>query len=234
MTSTTSAARLFRKVALLCLVAVLAACASTRGGSVPYDVTDFGIPGTERPAPPVSQAIGAGDTLTVQVYQLSDLNGDVIVDAAGNITIPLIGSVVASGKTPAQLQSDIAGKLTTYIRSPAVTVSMKQAVTRTVTVEGSVARPGLFAVNGVITLLQAVALGGGPTEDANPRRVVVFRRIAGERQAAAFDLLSIRRNEAPDPDIFGNDIIVVDGSDSKSQFRTLIQTLPLLSLFRVF
>jgi len=74
----------------------------------------------------------------------------------------------------------------------------------------------------------------GTTEDANPHRVVIFRQINGQRQAAAFDLKSIRRGEMPDAEIFGNDIIVVDGSASKSAFKNIVSTVPLLALFRPF
>ena len=74
----------------------------------------------------------------------------------------------------------------------------------------------------------------GTTDDANPRRVVIFRQINGQRQAAAFDLKSIRRGEMADAPVFGDDIIVIDGSESKSLFKNAIQTIPLLALFRPF
>ena len=69
------------------------------------------------------------------------------------------------------------------------------------------------------------------TEDANARRVAVFRTISGKRQAAAFDLTSIRRGEAPDPEIFPGDIIVVDGSRVKAVQKQILQSIPLLAIF---
>jgi polysaccharide biosynthesis/export protein len=83
-------------------------------------------------------------------------------------------------------------------------------------------------------LMRAVALAQGTSEDANPSRVYVFRTISGQRMAAAFDLRAIRRAEAEDPPIYGNDIVVVDGNRARSLFRDVIQTLPVLSLFRPF
>jgi polysaccharide export outer membrane protein len=115
-----------------------------------------------------------------------------------------------------------------------VDVSIKQSSAETITVEGSVQNPGVFPISGETTLIKAVALARGTSEGANPRRVVVFRKINGKRNAAAFDLQSIRRAEADDPLIFGNDIIVVDGSSSKSRFKTIVQTLPLIALFHPF
>ena len=85
-----------------------------------------------------------------------------------------------------------------------------------------------------MTLIQAVSLAKGTTEEANPRRVAVFRTVQGERQAAAFDLTAIRRGQAPDPKIYPGDIIVVDGSGIKALQKQIMQNLPLLSIFRPF
>ena len=90
---------------------------------------------------------------------------------------------------------------------------------------------GSFPVGGPISLIQAVALAKGTTEDANARRVAVFRTIGGQRQAAAFDLTSIRRGQAPDPEIYPGDIVVVDGSSVKAAQKQILQTIPLLAIF---
>jgi polysaccharide export outer membrane protein len=90
---------------------------------------------------------------------------------------------------------------------------------------------GQFPVGGPITLIQAVAMAKGTTEDSNPRRVAVFRTIGGQRQAAAFDLTSIRRGEMADPQIYPGDIIVVDGSSVKATEKQIFQSIPLLAIF---
>ena len=74
----------------------------------------------------------------------------------------------------------------------------------------------------------------GTADGANPKRVVVFRRINGERQAAAFDLTTVRKGADPDPEIYPEDVIVVDGSSVSKGFRTVLQTIPLIALFRPF
>ena len=79
--------------------------------------------------------------------------------------------------------------------------------------------------------MQAVALAGGTTEDANARRVAVFRNISGQRQAAAFDLTAIRHGQAKDPEIYPGDIVVVDGSAVKQGFKKFVQSVPLLAIF---
>src|SRR5258705_400361 len=78
---------------------------------------------------------------------------------------------------------------------------------------------GTFPITGPTSLMQAVALAGGTTEDANARRVAVFRTIGGKREAAAFDLAAIRHGQSQDPQIYPGDIVVVDGSGIKEGFK---------------
>jgi len=103
-----------------------------------------------------------------------------------------------------------------------------------VTVDGAVRESGSFPAAGPLSLIQTVAMAKGTTEDANPRRVAVFRVIGGQRQAAAFDLTAIRRGEAKDPQIYPGDIVVVDGSSIKSTQKQVLQSIPLLALFGPF
>jgi polysaccharide export outer membrane protein len=103
-----------------------------------------------------------------------------------------------------------------------------------VTVDGAVQQAGQYPVAGPMTLIQTIALARGTTEDANARRVAVFRTIGGQRQAAAFDLTAIRRGEAKDPQIYPGDIVVVDGSSIKAAQKQIFQTFPFLSIFRPF
>lgn len=85
-----------------------------------------------------------------------------------------------------------------------------------------------------MTLMQAVAQAGGLDENANPRRVAIFRQIDGQRQAAAFDLTAIRRGEATDPRVYPGDIIIVDGSRTKEIQRQIMNSLPIFSIFKPF
>ena len=78
---------------------------------------------------------------------------------------------------------------------------------------------GTFPILGHTSLMQAIALAGGTTDDANLHRIAIFRTIGGQRQAAAFDLASIRHGEAPDPQVYAGDIVIVDGSSIKQGGR---------------
>lgn len=222
-------------LAALCLVASSLSGCTTRGGAISYDSKSFVAPDKPVSLQALDHRIAPGDVLTVTVYQVDNLSGDRTVDEAGRIGMPLIGTIDVTGKTTDELRELIAGRLSEkYLRAPQVTVSLKTIAQDTVTVDGAVTQPGLYSIQPNTTLIQAIALARGPSQGANEKRVVVFRQINGQRQAAAFDLNTIRHGKDADPRIYGDDVIVVDGSGVKSAFRTVIQSIPLLTIFRPF
>lgn len=217
-----------------CPLMLLAACGDKPGGPIPYNVSSFGVPDAPELVPlEAGYRIAPMDTLTVKVFKMPDLSGDYEVDLAGHISMPLIGEVKAYDLTTAQLDEALTRKLgEKYLENPDVSVGIKSSTRRSVTVDGAVARSGSYPVHGPMTLMQAVAAAGGAREDANVRRVAVFRTIGGQRQAAAFDLQAIRRGEAKDPMVYAGDIVVVDGSAIKALQKQIFQSVPLLSIFR--
>ncbi|HEX8620994.1 MAG TPA: polysaccharide biosynthesis/export family protein [Allosphingosinicella sp.] len=214
----------------------VSACAAGRGGTVPYEPTGFVAPDVQaEPVAAASQPIGALDELNISVFQVESLTGEFKVDANGKIDYPLLGEVQAQGRTTEELRQQIAAGLSQkYLQSPNVQVAIKERAEQKVTVDGAVTQPGVYVVKGPTTLIQAVAMAKGTTQDANPSRVYVFRTIRGERVAGAFDLKMIRRAQAEDPVIYGNDIVVVDGDKSRQMIQTLIQTIPVLGVLRPF
>jgi polysaccharide export outer membrane protein len=215
---------------------LLTGCADSRGGPIAYSPASFGAPDAPTVVP-----LGSGykiaplDTLTIKVFKMPDLSGDFEVDLTGQISVPLIGAMTATDYTTAQLDEAITQKLgAKYLENPDVSVALKSSSSRSVTVDGAVNRAGSFPANGPLTLMQAVAQAGGATTEANIRRVAVFRTIGGKRQAAAFDLASIRRGAMEDPAVFAGDIIVVDGSSIKALQKQLLNSLPILSVFKPF
>jgi polysaccharide biosynthesis/export protein len=211
---------------------LLAACTEGRGGPLPYDVA---LPAPDAPTIiPLEEGyrIAPLDKLTVKVLKMEDLTGEYNVDLAGNISMPLIGEVKAVNLTTAQLDERLTDKLgEKYLENPDVSVGIKESTSRVVTVDGAVKEAGAFPTIGPTSLMRAVALAGGVTEDANPHRVAVFRTVNGQRQGAAFDLVAIRRGQAQDPQIYPGDIVVVDGSAIKEGFKRVLQSFPLLTIF---
>ncbi len=223
-----------RLLSILCalVAATLSACADTRGGTIPYDKV------LSAPDEVKFQTLGSDykiapmDKLSVKVFKMDDLSGDYDVDLAGNISLPLIGQLQAANLTTEQLDDQLTQKLgARYLEHPDVSVAIKASTAHVVTVDGAVREGGSYPVAGPISLIQAVAMAKGTTEDANARRVAVFRTIGGQRQAAAFDLTAIRRGQSQDPQIFPGDIVVVDGSSVKATQKQILQSIPLLSIF---
>jgi polysaccharide export outer membrane protein len=184
------------------------------------------------PASGAAQAdyrIGPLDELDVVVFQDKDMSGTVDVDASGRIDLPLIGALTAAGKTPDLLAKEIADKLgEKYLQSPHVAVQVKKAASQKVIVDGQVGQPGVYPLTGRTTLLQAVALAKGADQYADLKHVTVFRFVGAQRYSQVFNLDLIRRAKAPDPEIFSNDVVVVERSGAKSAIRDFVS--PLLPL----
>lgn len=216
-------------------VALVAGCADTRGGSIPYD-KPLGAPDEQHfQTLPESYKIAPMDTLSIKVFKADDLSGDYSVDLAGHISMPLVGEVEAANLTTDQLDQKLTALLgQKYFEHPDVSVAIKASTAHVVTIDGAVNQGGQFPVAGSLTLIQAISLAHGTTEDANARRLAIFRTIDGQRQAAAFDLTAIRRGEAPDPQVYPGDIIVVDGSKIKEAEKQIFQSVPLIGMFRPF
>jgi len=179
--------------------------------------------------------IGPLDVLDISVFQVPDLSKTVQVSASGIIRYPLLGELTAAGKTPGNLESEIAGKLgAKYLQSPQVSVSVKEATSKRVTVEGAVKSPGIYPLTGQATLLQTIVQAGGLDRVADKRGIVIFRTIGGKRSAAKFDYAAIRDGKADDPVLAGGDIIVVDESGSKAALRTVRETMSVFGLFSPF
>ncbi len=188
------------------------------------------VPGTY--ATQTEYRVGPLDMLEVSVFQVPDLSRTVQVDAAGQIGLPLIGNVPAAGKTAEELAGDIAGRLgQKYLESPQVTVFVKDAPGRQVTVEGAVNRPGLFPLVGTTTLLQAVALSGGLSDIADASDITVFRTVKNQKMAGLFNVKTIRTGKMPDPEIYGGDLIVVGQSGVRAAIHQFGGAAPFLGVF---
>jgi polysaccharide export outer membrane protein len=119
--------------------------------------------------------IGAGDLLSIVVWKNSDLSGEFRVRPDGKFSMPLIGDIVAAGRTTDQINMQIGKKLELFIDSPYVTAIIKETTSNRVYVIGEVARPGAYPIAGSLTVLQAVALAGGFTQFADRDRMVLVR-----------------------------------------------------------
>lgn len=183
------------------------------------------------PAVGLDYRIAPDDVLRIQVYHEPDLSlEDARVDAQGMVRMPLIGAVPVAGLSASEAADVVAGRLgERYLVSPQVSLFVKTAVGRRITLDGEVREPGLYPVEGRLTLSQAVALAKGPTRLAATDQVVVVRRMDGQRQAAMFDLGAIRKGAAPDPEILPGDQLIVGLSRAKAILGGALVAVPALA-----
>ncbi len=230
-----------RIVVVLMLATLLAAC----GGGVA--VRNVAASGQALPAPDTTSSsgayqggtdyrIGAQDLLEISVFGVQELNKSVRVNSNGQISLPLIGGVMAGGKTIPELEAELAKKYSDgYLQNPQVSVFVKEFTSQRITLEGAVTNPGIYPITGRTSLLQGIALAGGVDDKlADPGGIVLMRQVDGKRMAAVYDLRKVRRGEIEDPLLYGDDIIVVEQSGSKTAYRRFIESMPVLGFFRWF
>jgi len=185
---------------------------------------------TDLTAPDRPSLIGPLDTIQVDIFNVPELSRQMQVDASGRISMPLIGTIDARGKTAAELGEAIEAALRgRYVRNPDVTVNIQSSVSQVVTVDGQVVEPGLYPVTNQMTLLRAVASAKGLAAYAKEDDVVILRTVNGRRMAALYDIGALRRGVYDDPAIYANDVIVVGDSPARRLFRDVISTAPLVA-----
>ena len=142
-----------------------------------------------------------------------------LVDANGNIVLPVIGTVHAAGKTCSTLGKEIANRLRSddYIKDAAVNVRI---INFKFSVLGEVAQPGVYSVDGErITILEALAKAGDLTIDGN-RDVTIIREKNGKREMAKLDLRSTNITESPYYYLQQNDVLYVTPNDKTINTRS--------------
>ncbi|WP_050422567.1 polysaccharide biosynthesis/export family protein [Bradyrhizobium tropiciagri] len=157
---------------LVCLIAALALSGcmgrtSPVAGDPAFDPMAYGQPSFAGPVAyaepaPTREAynLGPGDRLRVVVYGQEGLTNSYAIDAAGAITMPLIGSVPARGRTPAGLAAEITARLRNgFIREPSVAVEIESY--RPFFILGEVQAPGQYPYVPNMTVESAVAIAGG-------------------------------------------------------------------------
>jgi polysaccharide export outer membrane protein len=165
--------------------------------------------------------IGANDLVDFDVFGVPNMQRTVRVNASGMVALPLIGPVTLAGLTAAQAENLIAQKYAeNYLQDPQVSLFIKEFTTQRITIEGAVARPGIYPVTGQLTLLRALALAGGGAQFAQLNEIMLFRGgSAQEANTQMFDLEKIRNGDIPDPVVNSDDVIVVKRDPKRTALR---------------
>ena len=125
--------------------------------------------------------LGPEDVLDIVIWKNEDLSQKgVVIRPDGKISMPLIGEILASGRTANQLASQISARLKEYKDNPVVTVGVKEVNSYYVYVLGEVSKPGKYQLKSHATVLQAVAIASGFTNYASRNKMKVIRHVQGE------------------------------------------------------
>lgn len=156
--------------------------------------------------------IHAGDTLLVGVYddpKMPPINVTVTPD--GKFSFPLIGMLVAGGKTPEQLRVEMETKLRKYVAEPIVTVSVLDVKGNVAYVIGQVAKPGIIAMNPAVNVLQALSIAGGGNAYAKMDSIIVIRNSPQGQRVLNFRYgqVSSGKNLEQNVQLESGDVVVV-------------------------
>lgn len=169
------------------------------------------------PAPPpgitgFQYVVGEADVLRINVWKEPEISQPSIsVQPDGMISLPLIGIVRVTGMTLSRIEELLATKLKRFIDKPQVTVTVVEVRSKSVYVEGQVARPGVYSLLSATNVVQLVVRAGGLTPFARRSSVIVLRNTNGTQEKLKVNLAKVLRGEAPDQNIelLPSDVVVV-------------------------
>ncbi len=116
-----------------------------------------------------------GDVIRLNIWREPDLTGEFMVQEDGNAVLPKIGPVEVTGYTPSELKTHLVEEYSRTLRNPSIEI----IVLRRILISGEVAREGVYPVDPTMSLVEALALAGGPTPAAKDDRVILIR---GDRE----------------------------------------------------
>ena len=158
-----------------------------------------------------SYIIGPMDVLEIQVWKEPDFSRQVLVRPDGNITLPLIGDIPASGMNTIGLKAILTEKLSDFLSKPEVTVIVVESHSKNFYIIGKINRPGTYPLNPDMTVLQAISVAGGLGEWADKDSIRIIRRSGGKEEIIPFDYNKVISGKRLEQNILlkPNDTIVV-------------------------
>jgi polysaccharide biosynthesis/export protein len=153
--------------------------------------------------------LNAGDTVRITFPAAPELNQSQKVGTDGSLSLPLVGEVHAAGKSPEQLQTELANLYKSQLQDNEVLVTLETRAVPVV-VSGAVAKPGKIVFERPATVLEAIMEAGGFTPEADLKKVSVIRIVRGEHYSQTYDLRPVLRGK-PTPAVYvaNGDVIYV-------------------------
>jgi polysaccharide biosynthesis/export protein len=193
-------------MARIALLALLAGMGAAHAAPPPADT------GQGQVASPGDYRIHGGDRLLVGVYDDPKMPPmDITVTPDGKFSFPLLGVIVAGGKTPEQLRVEMETKLRKFVAEPVVTVSITEVKGNVAYVVGQVNKPGPIQMNPAVNVLQALSIVGGGNPYAKLDNIIIIRNAAGGQRVLNFRYgqVSSGRNLEQNVQLESGDVVVV-------------------------
>ncbi len=146
---------------------------------------------------PGDYIIGLEDVLDIVVWNSPEISRAVPVRPDGKISLPLVDDVQAAGLTPMQLREILSQTLAAYIATPIVSVIVREIHSFKVTVIGEVKTPGRYELKSRATIVDVLAMAGGPTDYAARAKILVLRQQAGSTLQIPFTLDKLAAKSGP-------------------------------------
>jgi polysaccharide export outer membrane protein len=131
--------------------------------------------------------IGNEDVLAISVWKDAELSRVIPVRSDGKISLPLIGELQATGKTPRQLQAEIVTGLKAYMDEPEVAVIVQEIKSQRFNILGHVQKPGSYLLSPPTTIVDAIAIAGGFRDFAKTKSIYVLRDDGGKQARLPFN-----------------------------------------------
>jgi polysaccharide export outer membrane protein len=145
--------------------------------------------------------VGPEDLLDITVWREEALKQQSLVRPDGGISFPLIGEVLAAGKTVEEIRDEIAKRLEKFLPSPVVSVSIVRVASNRIYIIGKVNKPGDMPAGRFVDVLQALSMAGGLTPFASENRIQILRREGGRQVSIPFNFGEVRRGIRMDQNI---------------------------------
>ncbi|SIS74990.1 MAG: polysaccharide export protein [Thalassolituus maritimus] len=153
--------------------------------------------------------LGAGDLISISVYDEPDLSLELRIGLSGTVSYPLLGDIEVTGLSPKELEIRLVERLRgPYLVDPSVTVSIMEY--RPFYVTGEVRKPGSYSFHPGLTIDRAISIAGGLTERASKNKIFVVHDLS-VKQVELDGGPSIKKNRANIADVVRpGDVITVE------------------------
>lgn len=173
-----------------------------------------------------AEGLAPNDLILLDFFQMQELDRKTRIDSNGMLQLPLIGAVKAGGLSTAQLEKELERRYgEKYLQDPEIAVLQIETKGRVAFAGGEFVRPGNVTLWGRSTLSRVVSDAGGLNRLADPRKIFVFRRFADRTEVAQYDLNEVHKAEAPDPELFRDDVVIAFSSKRRVAVNNLKEAL---------